>query len=254
VERALHQRIDRQYRVRFDEAGPDGNLRASGHLRFAQDLAWIHSESAGFGRDWYSERGLTWLVRGVELEVLEDVEYGSELVVSTEVIGFRRVVARRRTEFRRRENERPLGVAITDWVLLNSVGRPIRPPAEILDAFTGTSDEFTALRVRLDGPPASAARVEFTVRRSETDPMAHVNNAAYIDYVDEQYVHGVNLESLPLPRRYKAEFIGSALPGDRVTALNWASETAWCYLLEDAGSREVLRAVVETDPATWVGG
>ena len=35
-----------------------------GHLRFAQDLAWIHSESAGFGREWYADRQLTWLVRG----------------------------------------------------------------------------------------------------------------------------------------------------------------------------------------------
>ena len=27
------------YRVRFDEAGPDGILRTSGLMRFAQDLA-----------------------------------------------------------------------------------------------------------------------------------------------------------------------------------------------------------------------
>ena len=57
------RRIERTYRVRFDEAGPDGSLKSGGYLRFAQDLAWIHSESGGFGRDWYSERGLTWLVR-----------------------------------------------------------------------------------------------------------------------------------------------------------------------------------------------
>ena len=99
----VERRIERPYRVRFDEAGPDGELRASGYLRFAQDLAWIHSESAGFGRDWYAERGLTWLVRAIELDVLYGVPYGSELDVSTEVIGFRRVWARRRSEFRSEE-------------------------------------------------------------------------------------------------------------------------------------------------------
>lgn len=31
------------YRVRFDEAGPDGLLRTSVLLRLAQDLAWHHS-------------------------------------------------------------------------------------------------------------------------------------------------------------------------------------------------------------------
>jgi hypothetical protein len=38
------------YRVRFDEAGPDGNLRTSGVLRYAQDVAWRHSEVLGFDR------------------------------------------------------------------------------------------------------------------------------------------------------------------------------------------------------------
>jgi acyl-CoA thioesterase FadM len=251
---AVEQRLERVYRVRFDEAGANGSLRSSGYLRFAQDLAWIHSESAGFGRDWYGERGLTWLVRGVELDILDDVEYGSELAVSTQVVGFRRVVARRKTEFHRRDSERPVAVAITDWVLLNSAGRPVRPPSEILDVFTGTSDEFTALRVRLDEPPPSAKHVEFAVRLSETDPMAHVNNAAYVDYVDELYASASGRDALPLPRRYKAEFVGSAVPADRLTATCWTAGVAWDYLLEDATGREVLRAAVETDPATWVGG
>ena len=60
-------RLTRTYRVRFDEAGPDGNLPAEGYLRYAQDLAWIHSETAGFGREWYGARGLTWLARAIEL-------------------------------------------------------------------------------------------------------------------------------------------------------------------------------------------
>ena len=50
--------------------------------------------------------------------------YGSTLAVSTEVIGFRRVIARRRSEFRPTGEHRPLASAITDWVLLNADGRP----------------------------------------------------------------------------------------------------------------------------------
>ena len=63
-------RLVRPYRVRFDEAGPDGNLRASGFLRYAQDLAWVHSDSAGLGRDWYAAHGLTWLARAIQLEIV----------------------------------------------------------------------------------------------------------------------------------------------------------------------------------------
>ena len=36
-------------------------------MRYAQDLAWQHSTDLGFGREWYAEHGLTWLVRAAEL-------------------------------------------------------------------------------------------------------------------------------------------------------------------------------------------
>src|SRR5687768_5497272 len=173
-------RIERAYRVRFDEAGPEGNLRSSGYLRYAQDLAWIHSESAGFGRDWYRERGLTWLVRSVELDILSDVAYGEELMVSTRVIGFRRVLARRRTEFHGPGSERPAAVAITDWVLINTRGAPARVPTEIAAAFVQPESIFAPLRLQDVPIPDEADAQTVSVRRSELDPMAHVNNAAYI--------------------------------------------------------------------------
>jgi acyl-ACP thioesterase len=88
------------YRVRFDEAGPDGLLRTSGFMRYAQDLAWLHSTALGFGREWYAERGLTWLVRAAELVVLAGVPMGTNVVARTEVVGIRRVFARRRGAFR----------------------------------------------------------------------------------------------------------------------------------------------------------
>src|ERR687895_2512270 len=46
------------YRIRFDECGPDGLVRASALLRYVQDAAWVHSDSAGFGRAWYADRAL----------------------------------------------------------------------------------------------------------------------------------------------------------------------------------------------------
>jgi acyl-ACP thioesterase len=248
-------RLERVYRVRFDEAGPDGNLRSSGFLRFAQDLAWIHSESAGFGRDWYGGRGLTWLVHAIELDILADVPYGSEIVVSTEVTGFRRFWARRRSEFRAPAEERLTAVAVTDWVLLNARGFPTRVPAEIVEAFTAPPGNFAPLRVDLPAAPPTASARDFLVRRSELDPMAHVNNAAYLDYLDEQFLgddrtrHGP-----PLPRRYAAEFLASAEPQRNLTGQGWREDRSWSYRLTDDGGRELFRARLEADPASWVGG
>lgn len=250
----FERRIERPYRVRFDEAGPDGYLRASGFLRFAQDLGGIHSDSAGLGRDWYNARGLTWLVRAIELDLLGNVAHGSVLDVSTEVVGVRRVWARRRSEFKSAGHERMVGVAITDWVLLNAAGRPVRPPQEVLEVFGGDSADFSPMRMATPKAPESAIPREFRPRRSELDPMAHVNNAAYIDYMDEQFLgldrirHG-----LTVPRRYRAEFLWSAEAGAKVMGRGWPNGAAWDYLLS-TDERELFRARLETDPSAWVGG
>jgi hypothetical protein len=85
--------------------------------------------------------------------------------------------------------------------------------------------------------------------------MAHVNNAAYLDYLDEQYLAGRRAaQPLPTPRRYRAEFVVAAEPGDRLLGRGWQDEICWWYLLADNGGRELLRARLETDPAAWVGG
>jgi len=239
------KRIERPYRVRFDEAGPDGNLRASGFLRYAQDLAWVHSESAGFGREWYGARRLTWLARAIELEVLDAVTYGAELGVTTELIGFRRVWARRLSEFKPRAGDGPVGRSITDWVLVNASGRPVRPPAEVLDAFGGDPVDFAPMRMPEQPPPVDALRSKSTVRRGELDPLGHLNNAAYLDYLDEHYLDVARHVALPHRRRYTIKFIYPAAPGATVTGLGWADGDGWCYRLETDG-RELFRARLKT--------
>jgi acyl-ACP thioesterase len=244
------------YRVRFDESGPDGNLRGSGFLRYAHDLAWVHSERAGFGREWYGERRLTWLVRAFELDLLEDVVYGDTLTVSTEVLGFRRAWARRRSQFTRTDHERVLATVLVDWMLLDGRGVPVRIPGEILTAFPSASrTPLPPLRVALPGTPDDAFASQFAVRLSELDPMGHVNNAAYVDYIDA-HLHeaGRSADASRVPRRYRLEFVGSAEPGKGLVGRGWADDSAWCYRLTEAGGRELLRARVEADLGDWVGG
>jgi acyl-CoA thioesterase FadM len=238
---ALPVAFEAPFVVRFDEAGADGALRASGYLRFAQHVAWMHSTAAGFDRAWYGERGLTWLVRALELERGEAVPYGSEIVVTTEVTAFRRSWARRRSRFLLGAERREIARATIDWLLLGSGGRPVRIPAEIDGAFGRLLDERPALRVDLPEPPAGSTRVAFPVREHELDPMKHVNNAVYLDYLEEGVAAAGGAADLAvLPRAYSLEYAFAAEPGALLEATVYRDGPAWCYRLATAG-RESLR-------------
>ena len=54
----LPYRIVRPYRVRFEESTASETMRTAIYLAWVADIAWQHSTALGFGRDWYSERGL----------------------------------------------------------------------------------------------------------------------------------------------------------------------------------------------------
>jgi acyl-ACP thioesterase len=164
------------------------------------------------------------------------------------------VWARRRSEFKPHGHESMVGLASTDWVLLNAAGRPVRPPQEILDAFGDDFGDFTPLRVKGPTTPVSASPREFRPRRSELDPMAHVNNAAYLDYMDEQFLGLERIRhGLPVPRRYRAEFLWSAEAGAKVIGHGWEADGTWTYHLS-TDERELFSARLETDPSAWVGG
>jgi acyl-ACP thioesterase len=253
----VEARIERTYRIRFDEAGESGHLRSSGYLRYAQDVAWTHSEAAGFGRSWYAERRLTWLVRSVELDIADEPEYGAELQVSTEVVGFRRVWARRRSEFTEADSGRLLAVALTDWVLLDGRRRPVRPPDEILELFPTPKGGFTPIRLPVaEDDPAGVERSALAPRLADIDPMGHVNNAVYLDYLEEHLAAtGRRGELRRRPRRYRAEFIDSAEQGMTLVAEGWPAELGYDFRLRPATEgRDLFRARLETDASLWVGG
>jgi acyl-ACP thioesterase len=231
------------YRVRFDEAAPDGLLRTSVLLRYAQDLAWFHSASRGFDRAWYAERELTWLVRAAEIDVLRPVRTGSELVGTTRVVGSRRVWARRRTDFRDPDGAVTADVRI-DWLLLDGRGRPTRIPAEFEPIFGMTQEPVELARVDLSEAAPDARRSSLVVRPQELDPMDHVNNAVYADWVEEQVIAiGGATDVRAVPRQLRLEYARAAEAGSTVGATTWREPRgSWSCRIVDAEGNDVLRA------------
>jgi acyl-ACP thioesterase len=238
-------RCSAPYRVRFDEAGPDGRIRTSVLLRYTQDLASHHSAVRGFDRAWYRERGLVWLVRAAELVVSSPIAYADDLVGTTQVVGWRRVWARRRTEFVDDAGALVAWIHI-DWVLLDERFRPTRIPAEFDGGFGAPEATFPLGRVDLETAPPDAATRRFAVRPQELDPMDHANNSVYADWLDEAVIEaGDTAATRAVPRRVRLEFAQSAERGATVETTTWRAGDGWSCRLADADGSELLRARLE---------
>jgi acyl-ACP thioesterase len=237
------------YRVRFDEAAPDGLLRTSVLLRYAQDLAWFHSASRGFDRGWYAERGLTWLVRAAEIDVLQPIRVGSDLVGTTRVVGSRRVWARRRTDLRTSDGVIAADIRI-DWLLLDRRGSPTRIPPEFGPIFGMHQQPVELARVDLPGAPDDARTTTIAVRPQELDPMDHVNNAVYADWVEEQVLSGAGAADVrAIPRRLRLEYARAAAAGATVSATTWREPGGpWACRIVEADGADVLRARLSSGP------
>ena len=231
------------YRVRFDEAGAAGGIRTSALLRYASDIAWRHSEDLGFDRVWYTQRGRWWVVRSIRLEVLAPIGMGQTLRVATAVIGHRRIWARRRGEFRLADGTLA-AVAIADWVIIDERGRILRIPEDFGQAFPNLELSGEIIRVAPPDPPASATRWPILVRPHDLDPMGHVNNAVYLDWIEEAVVAaGDPAATTVAPRRVAIEYAASAELGNHLEASAWPEADGWWVLVtRPSDNSHIVRA------------
>ena len=244
----LPYRIVRPYRVRFEESTDSETMRTAIYLAWAADIAWQHSTLLGFGRDWYSPRNLFWLVRAVRLDVLRPISTYSEVLVSTQVVGYRRIAARRYTEVRDPSGELIARIEI-DWVMTNERGIPTRVPEEMLAFIADEAATFEMLKVGLPATPPGAVALCFQVRRRDLDPMAHVNNSVYLDFLEEA-LEGAGYGDFltALPRRYEIDFVASAERNDQLIGCMWPLDGGWGYRLSRDDGTEVLRGRVAPLP------
>ncbi len=235
------------YRVRFDEARPDGSVRGSALLGYVQDVAWLHSEALGYTRDWYAARGLFWLVRSADVRILAPIAHGAVLDVSTSIVGFRRVLARRESPVMDRSGSLVASV-LTDWVLTDQHGAPTRIPGDFTGIF-GDEPTLHPIRVPRVEPPGDACVTLLAVRGRDLDPIGHTNNGVYLDHLDESVaaLPGGKAALAAVPRCYEMEYLAPAGSGDGLAALAWRDGDAWLHRLDRAADGvPLLRGILRT--------
>jgi YbgC/YbaW family acyl-CoA thioester hydrolase len=227
-----------RYRVQLFDVNAFGELHATGLLRFMQQTASDASAAAGFDIEWYERQGTIWLIRRTVVEYLTPAVYRDEIAVHTWVSDMRRVRSQREYELRRVRDDQLMARGFTDWVYVETAGGKLtRIPDEMQ---RGLMPGGVVARPRPPSkpsePPAHAFRTSRRVEFGAIDSLAHVNNAYYATYFEQDLwdalaAHGWELDAFGRGRRLRLrthdiEYFEPALYGDRLTGVVWVTALA----------------------------
>ncbi len=214
-----------------------GELKRSAFARFLQEAATAASADAGFPEEWYGSNGTGWLIRRTTLEYRQAVRSGAVVEVRTWVADFRRVRSRR--EYEMRVGRELVLAAHTDWVYIDfASGRPVRVPPEMIRAFApdGAVPAMERRPLELPEAPVAAFRAPRRVEFRDLDALGHVNNASYLDYVEEatlaayeaggwSFERMIQAGGFPRAVHHDVEYRQEARYGDALECVGWSLGT-----------------------------
>lgn len=237
---------EKVFRVRHYECDARGRLSQAVYLRYMQESAYEASASLGYGMLAYRDTDRSWYIRETDITFHNDAGYGDELVVKTWVEDFQRVRSIRAYEIFTPESKTLLAQARSDWVFLQqSTGTPRSIPVEMVRAFrpdwqTGSEGK----RYRFPDEPEAVGMISKMSRQVEwrdLDPVKHVNNSVYLNYLEEcglqaERTAGWSYERLDaenlriVTQRIQLEYRQPARSGDLLEIDSWLwgrTPTGW---------------------------
>jgi acyl-ACP thioesterase len=166
-------------RVRLGDVSPGGRLRLDAITRYLQDLSADDTADAAL------PDAESWVVRKTVVEVRAFPRYLEALELATWCSGTGSHWAERRISLVGQEGGAV--EAATTWVHVDqATGRPTRVP-EGFDLLYGeaTGGRRVTARLAHPDPPSAAPATPWPLRFTDFDVLAHVNNAAYWEAVEE---------------------------------------------------------------------
>jgi acyl-CoA thioester hydrolase len=227
------------FRVRYYECDAYGHLNNANYLRYMQEAAFDASTKAGYNHKRYAQIGHHWLIRATDIEYLRPLVYGDAVQVKTWVSDFRRITSRRAYEFRLEGSDELVARAHTDWVFLGTKSQqPASIPREMEQAFfpEGLPESFSPRDPfpKSPPPPPGVFEMHRKVAWHDLDAEQHVNNAVYLEYIEECGMQVIAAHGWPFQRMNEAgfailirknqiQYLQPAYLDDELTIRTWAS-------------------------------
>ena len=195
--------------------------RAGDVWRLCQDAATLASIRSGWPPSRFRTEGVAFIV--YKMTVLHEMQtsYGAALDAQTWVSRFRRRTLSTR-EVRVRAAGQRVAAATQEWVHVDGVVlKPKQGSTELVAAFPETDVEPSVKMPKFEELPGDEDEFVFDMWQTWSDPLAHANHPAYIDWCDEATSRRMVASGLePTQLRPIAELVtfrSSIMPGERVT-------------------------------------
>ncbi|WP_027358075.1 acyl-[acyl-carrier-protein] thioesterase [Desulforegula conservatrix] len=184
--------VIRKHRVEYHEVNTSYKMKLSAILRQFQEAAADHSEKAGFGSEDLTARGVGWVLNRLAMDFYRYPAYGERLEIITWHRGSRGFRSYR--DFEVFSGNEKIAAASSIWLFVSLKDKKImKIPSDVDSGYS--SIERKALESDIDffrpdfmSEPYLSA--DITVRSTDFDPLGHVNNTVYLDYVETLLAHG----------------------------------------------------------------
>lgn len=211
--RTMSERMTRTVKVAYGDVDRAERILLSRVFKLLQDAAIAHANQFGTGTEGAVARGETWVLSRIAVAIDRYAHPDEELRVETWSTGIRGFKGFR--DFRVVDaHERVVVAASSVWIYLNLRTKSIaRVPREVAAGFpvgAGSAWCPELEKTAFESPAATAVSVPITLRYSDVDVNAHVNNAAYLDFAQTALARsGHNA----YPQRIRLNY-GKAIPAD----------------------------------------
>ncbi|MFC1504889.1 acyl-[acyl-carrier-protein] thioesterase [Thermodesulfobacteriota bacterium] len=192
--------------VKYFEVDAHFKLKLGHLFKLLQEAAIEHSEKVGLGSKTLVDTGSVWVLNRMEAEVLRSPEYLENLTVVTWHKGSKGYRAYR--DFIVYAGDEKVAVASSRWLYFDMQHkRIVRIPEETSAAYTTETESAFDNQIdtwKADSNFSPTVIKPISIRTSDYDPLGHVNNAIYFDYVETLAAHA--FEDFTGVSRLKIEF------------------------------------------------
>lgn len=229
--------FETSFPVRFSECDAYGHVNHAHYVRYMVEAAFLASAGVGYDLPKMKSLGHVWLPHEHDITYLRPLEMGQIVTVKTWVVDFRRVRSLRKYELY--ADGVLAATAQTDWVYVyEPTQQPAAIPADLIHAFwpNGTPPQLPREPFPTPAPySVDLFTRSYPVEWRDVDPQQHVNNAAYLSYIEncamelsrvcgwpaaKMIEHGFGI----FARNYRLQYLAPAFLDDQLEVSTWISD------------------------------